>query len=398
MKNRKPGLRAFSIVLIIFSLLIVWMIKNKNYYQSLVDSPNMVEKWKADTKALQTDRQAMNQLKANLNKNSDINLEGTKLIVIPGLRGAWSINPKTNAAAFGTNWVPQGLTQSKNNYYVSVYDGNHRLNSLIFQISKQTNKYVKTLILNSKAHVGGITYDTVHERLIYSDDTKQFAGFGYISKEEIDNYCAEKMQKPIHSTHIDWKLGDRTSAISIYKNQLIVAKYARNENGGRSIVSIPLNEKGLFKPITENDVREIELSLGNTTEKNFIKELIKVLEEKNFISSYRDGWNRMQGISLSDSGITVISQSNGNKDSNLLIRYQTPDPKTWAKTSFKETFKGVKKLIVPRAVEEVSINDEETELAMIFESGAKKYRQGLTPLLPSNYMDRIVVLPMSISK
>lgn len=388
----------FSIALVVLSILIIVMIKNRSYYRSLVDSPNAVEKWKADTRSLQSEKKAMDQIEDTINKDDNIDLEGTKLIVIPGLRGAWSLDPKTNAAAFGANWVPQGLTQSKDNYYVSVYDGNHRLNSLIFQISKQTNKYVKTLILNSKAHVGGITYDSAHERLIYSDDTKQFAGFGYISKEEIDNYSAEKMQKPIHSTHIDWKIGARTSAISIYKNQLIVAKYGRNGNDGRSIVSIPLNGKGLFKPVTENDVREIELSLGNTTEKNFIKELIKVLEEKNFISSYRDGWNRMQGISLSDSGITVISQSNGNKDSNLLIRYQTPDPKTWAKTSFKETFKGVKQAVVPRAVEEVSINDEETELAMIFESGAKKYRQGLTPLLPSNFMDRIIVLPMSISK
>lgn len=40
----------------------------------------------------------------------DISFKKMELIVIPGLRGTWSINPKSGKAAFGTDWVHQVVT------------------------------------------------------------------------------------------------------------------------------------------------------------------------------------------------------------------------------------------------------------------------------------------------
>ncbi|OJG13112.1 hypothetical protein RU94_GL001410 [Enterococcus asini] len=372
-------------------------VKNKQGYESLIDKASEVPKWEADPRPLQSENVVLKKLKKlnRKNDNKDVSLTDGKLIVIPGLRGAWSIDHKTKKAAFGTGWVPQGLTQSKDHYYVSAYDGEHRLNSVIFQIDKQSKKYVKTLILSSKAHVGGITYEDEHQRLIYSDDTNQVAGFGYIDQAVIDEYQASVLKKPIESQKKEWKIGLRTSAITTYQNQLVVAKYGFHPNE-RSIVTIPLNQAGYPPKITDRGSQLLADAIGTADKKELEKVFIEALLEEGYISSFNHGWDRMQGISLSKSGMMIVSQSNGLKPGKLLIRYRVPDLKNWRKSNVTKDFTGPDAVTIPRSVEEVSINDEETELAMIFESGAKKYREAPSVLLPGNYMDRILVLPMEI--
>ncbi|WP_270596669.1 hypothetical protein [Enterococcus asini] len=397
MKRKRVVLIVVGMFVLVGVVLTGMYVKNKQGYESLIDKASEVPKWEADPRPLQSEKVVLKKLKKlnRKNNNKDVSLTDGKLIVIPGLRGAWSINHKTKKAAFGTGWVPQGLTQSKDHYYVSAYDGEHRLNSVIFQIDKQSKKYVKTLILSSKAHVGGITYEDEHQRLIYSDDTNQVAGFGYIDQAVIDEYQASVLKKPIESQKKEWKIGLRTSAITTYQNQLVVAKYGFHPNE-RSIVTIPLNQAGYPPKITDRGSQLLADAIGTADKKELEKVLIEALLEEGYISSFNHGWDRMQGISLSKSGMMIVSQSNGLKPGKLLIRYRVPDLKNWRKSNVTKDFTGPDAVTIPRSVEEVSINDEETELAMIFESGAKKYREAPSVLLPGNYMDRILVLPMEI--
>ncbi|MDT2743510.1 hypothetical protein P7G87_10605 [Enterococcus asini] len=397
MKRKRVALIVVGILVLVGVVLTGMYVKNKQGYESLIDKASEVPKWEADPRPLQSENVVLKKLKKlnRKNDNKDVSLTDGKLIVIPGLRGAWSIDHKTKKAAFGTGWVPQGLTQSKDHYYVSAYDGEHRLNSVIFQIDKQSKKYVKTLILSSKAHVGGITYEDEHQRLIYSDDTNQVAGFGYIDQAVIDEYQASVLKKPIESQKKEWKIGLRTSAITTYQNQLVVAKYGFHPNE-RSIVTIPLNQAGYPPKITDRGSQLLADAIGTADKKELEKVFIEALLEEGYISSFNHGWDRMQGISLSKSGMMIVSQSNGLKPGKLLIRYRVPDLKNWRKSNVTKDFTGPDAVTIPRSVEEVSINDEETELAMIFESGAKKYREAPSVLLPGNYMDRILVLPMEI--
>lgn len=397
MKRKRVVLIVVGMFVLVGVVLTGMYVKNKQGYESLIDKASEVPKWEADPRPLQSEKVVLKKLKKlnRKNNNKDVSLTDGKLIVIPGLRGAWSINHKTKKAAFGTGWVPQGLTQSKDHYYVSAYDGERRLNSVIFQIDKHSKKYVKTLILSSKAHVGGITYDDEHQRLIYSDDTNQVAGFGYIDQAVIDEYQASVLKKPIESQKKEWKIGLRTSAITTYQNQLVVAKYGFNFNE-RSIVTIPLNQAGYPPKITDRGSQLLADAIGTADKKELEKVFIEALLEEGYISSFNHGWDRMQGISLSKSGMMIVSQSNGLKPGKLLIRYRVPDLKNWQKSNITKDFTGPDAVTIPRSVEEVSINDEETELAMIFESGAKKYREAPSVLLPGNYMDRILVLPMEI--
>lgn len=120
---------------------------------------------------------------------------------------------------------------------MSLYDGNHKLNSIIVQVNKHNVKYNKTLILRAKSHVGGITYDIDHQRLLWSDDAAQTTGAGisYVSQREIDAYSAKATQQPIKSTRIELHLARRTSAIALYNNQLVLLNMVRTKRTVRSL-------------------------------------------------------------------------------------------------------------------------------------------------------------------
>lgn len=350
-----------------------WALIDHYQYSQLVDQPSDVKKWEADPRPLQSKSAAIKQIKAigqsdPLEKRAATN---AKLVVIPGLRGAWSINAKTKKAGFGNNWVPQGFTQSKDAIYMSLYDNNHKLNSIIVQVNKHNAKYNKTLILRSKSHVGGITYDIDHQRLLLSDDAAQTkgAGISYVSQREIDAYSAKATQQPIKSTQIELHLAGPTSAITLYNNQLVFVKYGQNKKN-RSILALPLNANGLPAPIT--------------------------MKQKKVINSSNNGWDRLQGIAVAKSGLTLLSQSNGSAPGKIWIL--VPGNKSWTKLDFTAPKSGSKIINVPHSVEDISLDPSEKHISMIFESGAKAYREAGTFMHRPSYMDRVIILPVLVKK
>lgn len=349
-----------------------WALIDHYHYSQLVDQPSDVKKWEADPRPLQSKSAAIKQIKAigqsnPLEKRAATN---AKLVVIPGLRGAWSINAKTKKAGFGNNWVPQGVTQSKDAIYMSLYDNNHKLNSIIVQVNKHNAKYNKTLILRSKSHVGGITYDIDHQRLLWSDDAQtKGAGISYVSQREIDTYSAKATQQPIKSTQIELHLAGPTSAITLYNNQLVFVKYGQNKKN-RSILALPLNANRLPAPIT--------------------------MKQKKVINSSNNGWDRLQGIAVAKSGLTLLSQSNGSAPGKIWILVL--DNKSWTKLDFTAPKSGSKIIIVPHSVEDISLDPSEKHISMIFESGAKVYREAGTFMHRPSYMDRVIILPVLVEK
>lgn len=364
-------------------------VKDKIRYQNMVATAQEVPKWQADTHPLVKKQEIMQLLKKvnKANKQGD-SVSDLKAVTIPGLRGAWSIDHKTKKAAFGNDWVPQGLTQSKEDYFVSVYDGDHKLNSLIYVIDKKTGTYKKSLILHSKAHVGGVSYDSTFKRLWFSDDTKEEAGLSYISEPEIQAYQAEKSQEAIHSTGVRLPWASKTSGIALYNNQLIIVKYGLNKDD-RSVVAIPLNaQSGLPEKFT----KKMDEILDQTTDYNgFIDALIK----EKIIQSIAPGWDRMQGLAIASFGLSIFSQSNG--DSNSKIWVENPNDKSGTKFDFTPPTEGVRMFQVPPSVEQVSLDvPNTTNFSMLFESGAKKYRETGTFLNRPAIVDRILVLPLKI--
>ncbi|MCY9806588.1 hypothetical protein OXT66_03360 [Lentilactobacillus senioris] len=383
----------------------------KHYLQQraladLVDEPRDVPKWTADPRPLQSEAAARKQFTSlnRENKSKHVSFSALKFGVIPGLRGAWSINNQTNKAAFGTDWVPQGLTQSNSKYFISVYDGNHKLNSLIFQIDKKTRKYDKSLILNSMAHVGGITYEDKHRQLIYSDDLNGTAGFGVIKQSTIDAYNPVIAKQAIKSQKIPFALGTRTSAITIYRNLLVVAKYGKNPTH-RSIILIPTNKNGLPKSISvaqrKADIQKFmkyylkHPNQGNSKQST-IANLMKWFVQNKIIEAYYPGWNNVQGVSMLNNGLAVLSQSAGKQPSTILLKAQSFAGHNSLNLDFKNPNSGSDKFKVPHSVEEVSVNQQMRTISMIFESGAKEYRERQVGSNYETYVDRFAILPYNV--
>lgn len=375
---------------------------HKQKLASLVDRPQDVTKWTADPRPLQSEaavKKQFKQINEEENNHKYVSMEGLKLGVIPGLRGAWSINNKTKKADFGTDWVPQGLTQSATKYFISVYDGNHQLNSLIFQIDKRTRKYEKSLILSSMAHVGGITYEDNHHQLIYSNDLKGYAGFGVIQQSTIDNYNPVVDKAAIKSKRIPFAVGSRTSAITTYKNLLVVAKYGRTKNA-RSIVLIPTQKNGDPEEVTIADKNKVnnEFLKQNKNKKITIKNLAAWFVKKGVIKAYYPGWNNIQGVSTLDNGFVALSQSAGQEPSTIFFKFQNYSDKRPLDADFKTPNAGAKEARVPHSIEELSIDRRMNNLSMIFESGAREYRETMNFNGYPSYVDRFATLPANFKQ
>lgn len=397
------------IVLLLGGILIVGgTLTVKRYLQQqalaeLVDNPKDVPKWTADPRPLQSEAATRKQFTSlnRENKSRHVTFSNFKFGVIPGLRGAWSINNQTNKPAFGTDWVPQGLTQSTKKYFISVYDGDHKLNSLIFQIDKKTRKYDKSLILNSMAHVGGITYEEKHKQLIYSNDLNGVAGFGAIKQGTIDAYNPQIVKRAIKSKKIPFALGTRTSAITTYKNLLVVAKYGKNP-AHRSIVLIPTNKTGLPNSISISQRKkyiqrflkdEKDYHLSAKSKKAAIINLMNWFVKNKVIDAYYPGWDSVQGVSMLNNGLAILSQSAGNLPGTVLIKVQNYSDHHPLHFDFKSPDIGSDRFKVPHSVEEVSIDHQMNTISMVFESGAKEYRERRVGSNYATYVDRFAILP-----
>lgn len=84
-----------------------------------------------------------------------------KSFIVPGLKN-------TNVGGFNaTRMVPQSITFAGNYLLISAYDYAKAQESVIYIMNKKTQKYVSTIVLPHKGHVGGIAYDGTNLWIAY---------------------------------------------------------------------------------------------------------------------------------------------------------------------------------------------------------------------------------------
>lgn len=77
----------------------------------------------------------------------------SKSFAIPGMK-------TTNVAGFSsTSMVPQGICQAGGYFLISAYDSKGLDYSVVYVLSRSSKSYITTLVLPSKAKVGGIAFD-----------------------------------------------------------------------------------------------------------------------------------------------------------------------------------------------------------------------------------------------
>lgn len=362
---KKKAIVLIGLLLVVGVGLLLFLTRQPEMLENVTEKD--VPKWEANRQALIPEKVWQKKAKTYFD-TSDI----LDYIVIPGLRGAWSIDNRTKAATFGTHWTPQGVDQSSQYIFISAYDSEHQLNSLIFVLDIKTGAYLKTLILPNRSHVGGLAYDESHETLWVTNDSAKQSRISYLTAETIEQYDAKTNEQPIkfdETVKFDWQIN--TSSISYSDNTLWIAQFTANKKqdieNPEIVVGIPLLSNGRVDPNTlfkkvEEDGQEFYV-------------LDKV--------SMSLGFKKMQGVAIFDE-LAIFDTSYGPSPSNIIVTRKIA-PNTPPDTINQYTFKEIQRNEYPPYLEQITIDGEDNTILFIFESGATKYRKK-TPQV----VDRIV--------
>nr|WP_201330548.1 hypothetical protein [Lactobacillus nasalidis] len=223
-------------------------------------------------------------------------------VVIPGLISTRSYDYQSKKLTTATAMTPQGIAVVYNYILITAYDGQHRHASVIYVLDKKTGKFLKTVRLPGRQHLGGIAYDPKGMRIWLTgsmDGKSALMSFTlaklieYVSEAKSSDQLVYDQEIPINSIA-------KASALTYYADQLFVGYFS--ESGHGKVASYKLARSGKYKnTITTSEITSINESVSwsdpdGTTSMN----------------------KQIQGLAIYGDKI-FLSQSYGSKDSKLYI-------------------------------------------------------------------------------
>lgn len=167
------------------------------------------------------------------------NVKYSKSIIIPGLI-------TTNIGGFSsTSMCPQGITFAEDYLLLTAYDIASKENSVIYVMDKSSKKLLTTLILPSKTHAGGISYDGSN---IWIPTGTKISSVPF-SEVEI------AVQKGVPYSYIKYNttstIGINASYVTYYDNKLWVGSY--NELKSTNMYSYIIENKHTAPSLAKTD-------------------------------------------------------------------------------------------------------------------------------------------------
>lgn len=249
------------------------------------------------------------------------------------------------------NQVPQGITKTEDDEIVfTSYCSSYSHHSFIYILK---NDKLKTIEVNNKCHLGGITYDYDNQNFWICLDN---ANIGKISKKDLmlKDTLEEVDMEIFHISDLD-----SASYITYYNNRLYVGEFSALSCGKLCVFPFILNGELLTK-------KEIKFSFP-TFQTYPVLTPISTVETP----------SQIQGITFHENKI-YMSQSFGRRlNSHILIYEHNDDYTDYTSEHLLEEKE------LPPLLEEIYIEDD--ELYLLFESAAKKYQ--FTTLQP---IDKII--------
>lgn len=237
-------------------------------------------------------------------------------------------------------YIPQGLCVVENDIYITAYDGKKKDNSIIFQLLSDGN--YRTICLDTKAHVGGITYDDKNQLFWICDTNGTISSYKYQDVIEYDNIMAQTKKLNVQNNDLINHKGIISAAyLTIFENNLYVGNYSKDNNG-------------ILKCYQIDDDGKINI------------ENYKIYQIPNYV----------QGVTFYDyDGTTYIlfSESYGK------INNSTLEICTFDKNNNDYRNNNSIKYKTPRMMEEICL-DKNDNLIMLFESSAYKYKNGINDM------------------
>ena len=269
-----------------------------------------------------------NFTKAPEKKLSDMNYRILDKIDIPGMPQTAYLDVYENRT-YSMDQCPQGLCVSDDFLLVSSYcTGNRKTKGCLYVFDKRTGEYLVTFAMAERSHLGGLAFDGKNIWICHSY---------YRSIQRIDYglICKLASKKPKQIIDIteqteSYRVSNAPSCMTFYKGRLWIATHTQ-----------------FFKSV----MRAYEYTDG------------KLVEREEFEIP-----DKVQGVCFDGSGHIYLSTSFGRDKSSYIKVYGSVDALSKKPASPLECVE------MPPCSEEIAIAD--SELLVIYESGAKKYHEG----------------------
>lgn len=412
LKNKLTGKKRILVLGIISIIVLLFFDYHFYYYNAYIfrkSHERDISTIKTSTSAIYSDKQIKELLNNyNFGKNYDIDKIIKDSYIIPGLYSTRSINSKKKLSSC-TSMTPQGVCIAKDYLLISAYCSAKEHNSVIYVIDKNTHKFIKEVVLPGKPHVGGITFDNIHNNVWICgyDGNTSTAFVNCITLRDIKNYSLDESHKsdktysysgakplgytysyPVYSIN-------RASFLDYNDGILYVGNFVSNLEEFTTIQAFEIDSNGALKEGFASNIRDqIDNYLDDVDNDRYetvSKKTKKTLNEaadyllsdnSSFLMPYNVDFinGGAQGFTI-ENDVAIISQSGGPSDSKLMEFSNSGKNNDIIKT----TKKAKKTYILPPMLEQIST--DEGKLYLCFESGSYAYRGRLNPIV-----DRILVI------
>lgn len=221
-----------------------------------------------------------------------------KDFVIPGLISTKSYDFSTKKYNTATAMTPQGIAVANKYILLTAYDGEHKHASVIYVLNKKTGKYIKTIQVSGRPHLGGIAYDPVAKNVWVTGSVGKSSALASFSLKAMKDYKAGS-HAPIEYNHqIAIPAIEKASTVTYYDGQLFVGFF--NMYGRGKVAAYTIARSGKNKgSITNNEIKSVTGTLqwsDPTGETSMDKQIqgIAIYQDKIFLSqSYGSGDSKL---------------------------------------------------------------------------------------------------------
>lgn len=115
--------------------------------------------------------------------------------VIPGLENTMTMLDGKPADC--KKMTPQGVCATENYVLITAYDKEHKHNSVVYMLNKQTHEYIKTIVIDGKDHLGAISYNANTDMVWLATKKNHHGAASSIKLSDMENYDFQTEKKPI---------------------------------------------------------------------------------------------------------------------------------------------------------------------------------------------------------
>ena len=221
-----------------------------------------------------------------------------KDFVLPGLLATKSYDFKTKKVNTATAMTPQGITIAGKYILLTAYDGKHEHASVVYVLDKKTGKYLKTIQVAGRPHLGGIAYDPVAKNIWVTGSMGKSSALATFSMAELKSYKAGSQIPIKYKYQIAIPAVEKASTVTYYDGQLFVGFF--NMYGRGKVAAYTIARSGKNRgSITNNEVKSVTGTLrwsDPTGETSMDKQIqgIAIYQNKIFLSqSYGSGDSKL---------------------------------------------------------------------------------------------------------